>query len=356
MVDNRFYKLNKKITIDDLVSLDNNINVSVINDRNIVFTKLSSIDTAKTGYLTFFDASVNNFEKRKKQLLNTNASYVILNKDYKNLNSNIIPIITNKNPYKIFTQLIQISYIKNINTDLNTNIDTSAKISKNAIIENGVKIGKNVIIEDFVKISNGVEIMENTIIKCGTIIGENCLIGRNCLIKENCVIDFTEIGENCCINSNSTIGHDGFGYKYNNETRNIEKIPHFGYVKIENNVEIGSNTCIDRGVFIATTIEDNVKIDNLVQIGHNVYIGKNTLICSQSGIAGSVKIGENCILGARTGILDNNIIGDNSVIHAMSLITKDFPSNSNIIGSPAENYNTWTKKNAKINIFFRKTK
>jgi len=161
-----------------------------------------------------------------------------------------------------------------------------------------------------------------------TIIGFNLTKGENCTLK-NCII-----GNNVKIHSGTIIGEDGFGYV--REENNNFKFPHIGMVIIENNVEIHSNVCIDRGSLSNTIIRRNCKIDNLVHIAHNVEIGENTFVIANSMIGGSVKIGRNCWISPGSIIRDRIKIGDNVIIGMGSVVTKDVPSNEIWYGSPAK--------------------
>ena len=204
------------------------------------------------------------------------------------------------------------------------------------------------------KISDGVKIGDNSVIKAGAKIGYNCLIGSNCFIGENATIQFTEIGENCIIQSNATIGQDGFGYTFDKRTGRNEKISHFGYVKIGNRVEIGANSCIDRGVFNATIIGDDVKLDNLVQIAHNVEVGNGTMMASQTGIAGSATIGKYCIIGGKCGVAGHIKLEDQCIMYGATNISKGFPRHSKIIGTPGELYHIWVKNYSLMQYFMKK--
>ncbi|MEO0144264.1 MAG: UDP-3-O-(3-hydroxymyristoyl)glucosamine N-acyltransferase [candidate division WOR-3 bacterium] len=181
---------------------------------------------------------------------------------------------------------------------------------KSTILEN-VEIGENTTIMDFVYISKNVKIGKNCLIYPFVYIGENVKIGDNCIIYPHVYIgEFCIIGNNVILHAGVKIGSDGFGYYKN------KKIPQIGNVIIEDDVEIGANSCIDRATISSTIIKKGTKIDNLVQIAHNVIVGKNCYIASQTGIAGSSKIGNNVILAGQVGIADHSIIEDNAILLA----------------------------------------
>ena len=188
-------------------------------------------------------------------------------------------------------------------------------ISDKASIASGTAVSKDCRVEDFVAIKDGTSIEKNTIIHSFVYIGKNVKIGKNCTIHSNVSIyDGTVIGNNVIIHCNTVIGSDGFGY-LQKEGRNI-KVPQIGNVVIEDNVEIGSNTSIDRATIGSTVIRKGVKIDNLVQIAHNVTIGENSIIASQTGVSGSSTVGKNCILAGQVGVADHAHIEDNVIVGA----------------------------------------
>ncbi|MCB0278498.1 MAG: UDP-3-O-(3-hydroxymyristoyl)glucosamine N-acyltransferase [Calditrichaeota bacterium] len=189
-------------------------------------------------------------------------------------------------------------------------IAASAKIDKN------VKIGKNVYIG------------ENVVIESG------CIIGDHVEILHNTTIMSTKIGNNVKIGANNTIGNIGFGYEQD-EHGKYQQIIHLGNVVIDDNVEIGNNTCIDRAVLGSTYISENVKIDNLVHIAHGVFIGKNSLIIANSMIAGSSKIGENVWVAPSVSILNQKIIEQNAIIGMGAVVIRDVQENQVVVGNPA---------------------
>jgi UDP-3-O-[3-hydroxymyristoyl] glucosamine N-acyltransferase len=207
-------------------------------------------------------------------------------------------------------------------------IDSTAKVAA------GVKIGTNVSIGAFAVIETGAEIGDDTIISAGCKIGQNAKIGRstrldcNVIIYHNCII-----GNSVIIQANSVIGAVGFGYYFIDGAHRL--IPHNGIVVIEDYVEIGANSCVDRAKFGETRIGAGTKIDNLVQIGHNVIVGKCCLMAGQVGISGSVKIGDGVVLGGQVGVTDNIEIGDRVMAGARSLILKSVGPGMNVLGFPA---------------------
>jgi UDP-3-O-[3-hydroxymyristoyl] glucosamine N-acyltransferase len=207
-------------------------------------------------------------------------------------------------------------------------VDPTAKVGQNVKIARGVSIGAYVVIDD------GVEIGENSVIASGCKIGENSKLGKNCRLDSNVVVYHScTIGNNVIIQANSTIGSTGFGYSFIDGSHKL--IPHNGGVVIEDFVEIGANSCVDRAKFGNTIIGAGTKIDNLVQIAHNVVIGKCCLIAGQVGIAGSCKVGDGVVFGGQAGLVDNIKIGDGVMVGAQSGITHNVAAEQQIFGSPA---------------------
>lgn len=208
-------------------------------------------------------------------------------------------------------------------------------IAPQAQIAASVDLPRQVYIGAFVSIGEHSVIGNESVILNGAYIGNHVSIGANCCIHPNVVIyDHTQLGDNVVIHAGSVIGADGFGYK-NRQGQHI-KVPHVGNVVIADNVEIGANTCIDRGACGSTQIGAGTKIDNNVQIGHNNIIGKNVIVCGQTGISGSCVIEDYAILAGSSGIADHVRIGQQAVIMARSGISNDVKAGAQVFGSPAK--------------------
>jgi UDP-3-O-[3-hydroxymyristoyl] glucosamine N-acyltransferase len=194
-----------------------------------------------------------------------------------------------------------------------------------------VYIGENTIVEDDVKILPHTYIGNNVTIKKGTLLYPDIKIYHDCII-----------GENCILHAGVVVGSDGFGFAPQTNN-NYHKIPQVGNVIIEDNVEIGANTSIDRATIGSTIIRKGVKLDNLIQIAHNVEIGENTVIAAQTGIAGSTKIGRDCMFGGQVGIVGHLKIGDRVRIAAQSGISSNIKDDQVVQGSPAFDFGTYQK-------------
>ena len=246
--------------------------------------------------------------------------------------------IIGENPYLLYAKCTKIFKGMGIQ-------ESNFGISKLAYIGKNVSISEKSNISNFVNISDGVTIEDDVMIEPGAFIGKKSVIGRGTRIHANATIyNAVEIGANCIIHSGSVIGSDGLGFA--KENGKWIKIEHLGKVIIGNNVEIGSNTTIDRGSVGNTLIEDNVKIDNLVHLAHNVKIGSGTAIAASSAVAGSSSIGKNCTLAGCCAVVDNIEVTDEVHITAMSLITKSIKEKGVYSsGTPFMKNQEW-KKNA----------
>lgn len=218
------------------------------------------------------------------------------------------------------------------------------EISAKASIHNSASIGENSAVGDFSIIEENVTIGSNTIIYGQVFVGKNAKIGNNVTLFSGVKIyQDCEIGDNCILHSNVVIGSDGFGFAPNADGT-FKKVPQIGNVLIENDVEIGSNTTIDRATMGSTIIRSGVKLDNLIQIAHNVEIGKNTVIAAQAGIAGSTKIGENCMIGGQVGIVGHIKIADGTKIQAQSGVAASITEpKTAVYGSPAIGYSQFLR-------------
>ena len=305
------------------------INGTIVGDRDIDILNISKIEEGSKGSLTFLANP-----KYTEFIYTTKASVAIVSSDFEPTEKIELTLIKVKDPYSSFTTILEL-----FNKDLSnrkgisqlTVIDKSSKISDSSFIGSFSSVGENSIIG------------ENCVIENQVFIGNNVEVGNDCKFYPGVkILDDTIIGQNCIIHSSTTLGSDGFGFAPNDDG-SFKKIPQTGNVVIGDNVEIGSNSTIDRATLGSTVISDGVKLDNQIQIAHNVEIGENTAIAAQSGIAGSTKIGKNCMIGGQVGIIGHIKIGDNVKIQAQAGVTSDVESNSRITGTPAISYMNYNK-------------
>jgi len=208
-------------------------------------------------------------------------------------------------------------------------IHLTAVVDASAVLGTGVRIGAGSYIGPKVTIGDHTTIYPNVTILDECTIGNNTVIWSGTVIRERC-----HLGNDCIIHPNATIGADGFGFRPCAE-RGLVKIPQIGNVIIGNNVEIGANSCVDRGKFSSTILGDGCKIDNLVQIGHNSKLGKFCIMAGNSGLAGSVTLGNGVIIGGSASIKDHTTIGDGAIVGAGSGVTGDIPAGKTMLGYPA---------------------
>ena len=301
---------------------------TVIGNRDVDINALSKIEEARKGSLTFLANP-----KYTEYIYSTDASATIVSNDFEPTEKITTTLIKVQDPYYSFTTILELfngDKSKKVGISNKSEIDKSSNVPKSSFVGHFSKIGKNSVIG------------EHCIIEDQVYIGENVKIGDNSKIYPGTkILDDTIIGDNCIIHSNCSIGSDGFGFAPNDDGT-YRKIPQTGNVIIGNDVEIGSNSTIDRATIGSTIISDGVKLDNQIQIAHNVEIGTNTAIAAQSGIAGSTKIGKNCMIGGQVGIIGHLKIGDNVKIQAQAGVTTNIDSNARITGTPAipfMNYN-----------------
>ncbi len=301
----------------------------LINGRgDILISNVAALKEAGHGEISFLA-----HRRYLKDLDNTTASAVVIPKD---IPFDRLPAIKVENPYFAFSQLLHIFH----------DIPYVARgVDKSAIIGNNTQLGQDISIYPYVYIGNHAIIGNNVTIYPFTFIGDHSIIGNNSVIYSNVTVrEKCSIGDRVIIHSGAVIGSDGFGYVTHNGTHH--KIPQVGSVIIEDDVEIGANTTIDRGTIGDTIIKKGTKIDNLIQVAHNVSIGENCLFAAQVGIAGSSKIGNYVIIAGQAGVVDHVNIGNNVIITAQSAATKDTKAGETISGMPAMPHRGWLKSMA----------
>ncbi|RLD34339.1 MAG: UDP-3-O-(3-hydroxymyristoyl)glucosamine N-acyltransferase [Bacteroidetes bacterium] len=287
-------------------------------------SNLSKIEEGKAGTLTFLANP-----KYTSYIYETQASIVIVNQDFtpeKEVHATLVRV---KNAYAAFAQLLEL---------YQSTKERKAGISDKAFVAENALIGKNVYIGEFVSIGEHTEIKDNAKIYPHTTIGNHCKIGSNTKIYSGVnIYDECVVGNECTIHAGVIIGADGFGFAPQDDNK-YNKVPQIGNVLIEDRVEIGANTAIDRATLGSTIIRRGAKIDNLIQIAHNVEIGENTVIAAQTGISGSTRIGKNCMIGGQVGIIGHLVIANGVKIAAQSGIGKSILEENAIVeGSPAFN-------------------
>lgn len=291
---------------------------------------ISKIEEAQKGSISFLANP-----KYESFLYTTNASAVIVSKDFeprKNLNTTLIKV---SDPYSSFTTLLE-EYNRILSLS-KQGVEDPSFIGENAVI------GENHFRGAFSYIGKNCKIGKNVKIHPNTYIGDNCTVGDNTIFHAGVKIyEGSIIGNHCTFHSGSVVGSDGFGFAPQ-EDGTYKSIPQIGNVIIEDHVNIGANTVIDCATMGSTIVKSGVKLDNLVQVAHNVEVGKNTVIAAQAAIAGSTKVGENCIIGGQVGIVGHIKIANKVTIGAKSGVNKADKEGQILLGSPAVDHRQCVK-------------
>lgn len=273
-------------------------------DADVKVSDVSKIEEGMPGTLTFLSNA-----KYTQYIYDTKASVVLVNKEFVPEREIKATLIRVDNAYECLARLLQL--VESVKPK-------KRGISSLASVAESATLGENVYIGPFVVIGENVQIGDNTMIYPHTFIDDNCKIGKDCLIKAGVKIgDNTVVGNQCVFQHGVVIGGDGFGFAPQMDG-SYQKLPQVGNVVIEDNVEIQANAVVDRATMGSTIIRKGVKIDNLVQIAHNVEIGDNTVMASQSGVAGSTKIGKQCVVAGQVGFAGHITIADASVFGAQT--------------------------------------
>ncbi len=293
----------------------------VVGDENATVSALSKIEEGKPGTLSFLANP-----QYTPFIYKTDASVVIVNKSFQPEASIASTLIKVDDAYGAFAKLLD--YYNTIKNN-KTGIEQPSFIAPSAQIGADCYVGAFAYVGERVTIGNNVKIYPHVFIGDDVTIGDNTILFSGVKVYAEC-----RIGADVTIHGGSIIGGDGFGFAPNSEN-SYNKVAQIGNVIIEDHVEIGSSTTIDRATLGSTIIRKGVKLDNLIQVAHNVEIGDNTVIAAQTGIAGSTKIGKNCMIGGQVGIIGHLKIGNNVKIAAQSGVAKNIPDGQVVQGSPA---------------------
>nr|HID59784.1 UDP-3-O-(3-hydroxymyristoyl)glucosamine N-acyltransferase [Desulfobacterales bacterium] len=301
------------------------IDGEIIGDPNIIITGVAGFDDARPGDITFCASP-----KYKKRIGETKASAIIVPRDIRS-SSNVLVCV--ENPYLGLAKVLKLFYQVKRSV---TGISPHVQIGHN--FKHGVEvcIYPGVVIDDNVRLGDRVTIYPGVFIDKDVVIGDDTVIYSNVSILER-----TQIGSRVIIHAGTVIGSDGFGFAPDGER--YEKIPQTGFVRVDDDVEIGAGNTIDRGTFGATWIKRGVKTDNMVHIAHNVVVGEDTILVAQVGIAGSVTIGSHSILAGQAGVADNITIGNNVIIGPQSGVARSIPDGQTVSGTPEMPHSTWLK-------------
>jgi UDP-3-O-[3-hydroxymyristoyl] glucosamine N-acyltransferase len=296
---------------------------------------LASLDEAGPMHLTFFDNL-----KYADQLASTKAGACLVSARFEADVPARVAVLRVAQPFREFVKVARVLHSEALRPQSwfgNDGISASAIVDSSAHLEDGV------IVDPLTVIGPNVEIGTGTVIGAGAVIGAHVRIGRDCNVGARCAIQFALIGDNVLIHPGCSIGQDGYGFVFFGPDGHL-KVPQTGRVLIQNDVEIGAGTTIDRGSLRDTVIGEGTKIDNQVQIGHNVTIGRHCLLAAQIGLAGSLTIGDNVALGAKVGINNHLHIGDGAQVTAMSGVKDDIPAGGRWGGFFAKPTKQWFRE------------
>jgi UDP-3-O-[3-hydroxymyristoyl] glucosamine N-acyltransferase len=296
---------------------------------------LASLEEAGPMHLTFFDNL-----KYAGQLASTRAGACLVSARFEARVPSHVAVLRSVQPFRAFVKIARVLHHDTLRPQSwfgHAGIAPSAVIDPTASVEDGV------IVDPLAVIGPNAEIGAGTVIGSGAVIGANVRIGRDCNVGAHTAIQCALIGNNVLIHPGCSIGQDGYGFVFFGPDGHL-KVPQTGRVLIQNDVEIGAGTTIDRGSLRDTVIGEGTKIDNQVQIGHNVSIGRHCLLAAQIGLAGSLTIGDNVALGAKVGINNHLHIGDGAQVTAMSGVKDDIPANGRWGGFFAKPTKQWFRE------------
>ncbi|VAX29058.1 UDP-3-O-[3-hydroxymyristoyl] glucosamine N-acyltransferase [hydrothermal vent metagenome] len=319
----------KSLTIKEI---NNILNGELVGNTDQLINGPEHLNKAESNHITFIGSN-----KYVCQWENSKACAAIVNENLKIEPGENRALIKVKNADLAMAKLLEVFDPGPPKFDVD--IHSAAVVHQSAIVGKGCKIGagsyvgKNVVLGDEVVIYPNVTILDETKIGNGTIIWSGTVIRERC-----------EIGSNCIFHNNVSIGADGFGYRPSEDGRGLVKIPQIGNVVIGNNVEIGANSCVDRGKFSSTIIGDGCKIDNLVQIAHNCVLGRSCIMAGNSGLAGSVTLEDGVMMGGAVSVIDHITIHTGAVIGAGSFVIKDVPAGQTVLGHPAQDHKRMLKQ------------
>ena len=293
-------------------------------NENATVNTFAKIEEGRPGAISFLSNP-----KYAEYLYTTQSSIVLVNRDFKAEKPTNATLILVDNAYESLAKLLTL-YSQAVNPP-------RQGISPLASVAESARIGKDVFIGPFAVIEDGATVGDNSQIYSHAFVGKGAQIGSDCILYPNSTVYYgCIIGNRCTLHSGSVVGADGFGFAPT--PHGYDKIPQIGIAQLEDDVEIGANTCIDRSTMGRTIVRKGVKLDNMVQIAHNVEIGENTVMSAQSGIAGSTKVGQWCMIGGQSGITGHIKVGDKVNLGAKTGVIGNTPDNQNIMGYPAMGY------------------
>ena len=304
---------------------------TIVGDENATVHTFAKIEEGIPGAISFLSNP-----KYTHYIYDTQSSIVLVNKDFEPEKEIKATLIKVDNAYESLAKLLN---LYEMSKPKKTGVDPLAYIAPTA------KIGENVYIAPFACVGDNAVIGDNTSLHPHATVGSGAKVGSNCILYPHVTVYHDcRVGNNCILHAGSVVGADGFGFAPSPE--GYEKIPQIGIAILEDNVEIGANTCIDRATMGATIIRKGVKLDNLIQIAHNVEVGSNTVMASQVGVAGSTKIGEWCMFGGQVGVAGHITVGNKVNMGAQSGVNGSVKDGKALIGTPPIEFKNYFKSSA----------
>lgn len=291
----------------------------IVGNKDVTVSTFAKIEEGHPGAISFLANP-----KYEPYLYTTDSSIVIVNRSLELKGEVKATLIKVDDAYGCFAKLLELYAAYK---PKKSGVHPTAVVAESAKVGEGCYIGAYVVVDEGAVIGEGVSLYPHVYVGDGATIGDGTTLHSGVKVYEGC-----KIGKRCIIHSGAVIGSDGFGFAPNAQG-SYDKIPQIGIVTIEDDVEIGANTTIDRATMGSTVIEKGAKLDNLVQIGHNVVIGESTVMAGQSAVAGSAKVGKRCMIGGQAGIVGHVTVGDGTIVASVTGVSNSVPAGSQIMGN-----------------------
>ena len=304
----------------------------IVGNKDVTVSTFAKIEEGHQGAISFLANP-----KYEPYLYTTDSSIVIVNRSLELKGEVKATLIKVDDAYSCFAKLLELYAAYK---PKKSGVHPTAVVAESAKVGEGCYIGAYVVVDEGAVIGEGVSLYPHVYVGDGATIGDGTTLHSGVKVYEGC-----KIGKRCIVHSGAVIGSDGFGFAPNAQG-SYDKIPQIGIVTIEDDVEIGANTTIDRATMGSTVIEKGAKLDNLVQIGHNVVVGESTVMAGQSAVAGSAKVGKHCMIGGQSGIVGHVTVGDGTVVASVTGVSKSVPAGSQIMGSQGIDVRRFRRVNA----------